>query len=96
MTKIFELSCRLGVESLQKFAYPNKTTSYSVFEFTSSHPDILQLVETRIGINGGEKETIRVRIPARNQHGNAIVYVFSVDQDEKVFECMQFKIKYGD
>lgn len=44
VTKIFEVSCKLGVESIQKFVYNNKSNSYAVFELTSSHPDIVQVM----------------------------------------------------
>ena len=44
VTKIFEVTCKLGVESIQKFVYNNKSNSYAMFEFTSSHPDILQVL----------------------------------------------------
>jgi len=43
VTKIFEVTCKIGVESVQKFVYNNRSNSYAVFEFTSSHPDIVQV-----------------------------------------------------
>jgi len=44
VTKLFEITCKVGVESTQKFVYNNKSNSYAVFEFTSSHPDIVQVI----------------------------------------------------
>lgn len=44
VTKIFEMNCKVGQESIQKFVYSNKSNSYAVFEFTSSHPDIIQVM----------------------------------------------------
>jgi len=55
----------------------------------------MKLIESRVAINGGERETIRIRIPARHQLGQATVHIFAVDQDEKIFDCLQFKIKYS-
>ena len=43
VNKIFEISSKIGVETVQKFVYQNRSTSWSVFEFQSSHPDILQV-----------------------------------------------------
>lgn len=43
VTKIFEMNCKIGVECIQKFVYNNKSNSYAIFSFTSSHPDIVQV-----------------------------------------------------
>ena len=53
------------------------------------------MIESKVAINGGDRETIRIRIPARHQLGQATVHIFAVDQDEKIFDCLQFKIRYA-
>lgn len=44
VTKIFELKVRVGQESTQRFAYENRSSNWCLFEFVSSHPDILQVI----------------------------------------------------
>ena len=44
ITKVFEVKCRIGQDTTQRFAYENKSASWCLFEFVSSHPNILQVL----------------------------------------------------
>lgn len=43
VTRKYELTVRCGMESNQKFVYENRSPSFCIFEFVSSHPQILQV-----------------------------------------------------
>ena len=49
ITKVFEVQCRIGQETTQRFAYENKSASWCLFEFVSSHPSILQVTNIKLG-----------------------------------------------
>ena len=43
VTKIFEVTAKCGQESVQKFVYQNRASALTIYEFTCSHPDVLQV-----------------------------------------------------
>ncbi len=51
-------------------------------------------MEPRVQINGGERESIKIKIPPKFDQGLAEVFVFANDQDEEISDCLLFKIKY--
>jgi len=44
VTRKYELTVRCGLDSHQKFIYENRSPSFCIYEFVSSHPDILQVI----------------------------------------------------
>jgi len=50
VTRKYEITVRCGMDSNQKFIYENRTTSFCIFEFVSSHPDIIQVMNLLSGI----------------------------------------------
>ena len=51
-------------------------------------------MDPRVPIGGGVKEGIRVKLKSNEKRGAAEVLVFANDQEERVFECMLFRISY--
>jgi len=94
VTRKYEITVRCGMDSNQKFIYENRTTSFCIFEFVSSHPDILQPIEKNVAIDGGSKENVRIRIQGRDEPSIAEVCLFASDTEERIFECLLFQIRY--
>jgi len=51
ISKRYELVVRCGSDVTQKFIYENRSPSFGLFEFVSSHPDILQVSTIRNVVN---------------------------------------------
>jgi len=94
VTKTMEVSCKINMESAQRFVYENRSTKWALFEFMSSTPEILELVEKSLPLNPGEKANVRMKLAKRDTPGVAEVCVHVADVEEKIFDCILFKIKY--
>jgi len=94
VSNLFQLKCKVGVESNQRVKYTNKSALPSVFEFISSNPDILVVREPEIYIDGNDQDFIRVHLPGQSQPGNAEAFVFASDKEGNIFEALMFKINY--
>eukprot|EP00828_Plagiopyla_frontata_P035682 TRINITY_DN4727_c0_g3_i2.p1 TRINITY_DN4727_c0_g3~~TRINITY_DN4727_c0_g3_i2.p1 ORF type:complete len:171 (+),score=27.48 TRINITY_DN4727_c0_g3_i2:89-601(+) len=94
VTTTFEVPVKVGVDSVQKFIYYNKTNYQSNFQFTSQAPQLLEIKDQKIGIKAGGRETIRFKVTGQQEEGTTNVFVFASDEDEKIFQCLLFKISY--
>ena len=52
------------------------------------------MIDRQMALQAGEKKAIRVEIMPVPGPGETEVSIFASDQEESLFECMMFKIKY--
>jgi nephrocystin-4 len=95
VTKIISLDCKIGLETQPRFIYENRSAKWAMFEFVSSNPEILDIFEKSVPCNPGDRVNVRLRMAKRDTPGTAEVCVYASDVEEKIFDCILFKIKYG-
>lgn len=66
-----------------------------MFHFRSSNPQVLDIKEPRIPLEGGAKGYLPVLITPPSVPSIAEVSVFANDSEENIFECMLFKIDFS-
>mmetsp|Transcript_20156 Transcript_20156/g.20185 ORF Transcript_20156/g.20185 Transcript_20156/m.20185 type:complete len:414 (+) Transcript_20156:475-1716(+) len=94
ITQIYEVKCKLGQPTDKRVLFVNRSQSWAIFHFRSSHPNVLEIKEPRISLEGGAKGYLWVHAPATSQPNPAEVCVFATDSEENIFECLLFKIDY--
>ncbi|EAR93704.2 nephronophthisis protein, putative (macronuclear) [Tetrahymena thermophila SB210] len=93
--KVFELTATALKESIQVFEYRNKSQKTKTFQFLSSDPSILEVLDPSKQILGNSGEEIAVRVvPREYKAPEAQVIIFASDYDETVFDTMKFRIRY--
>mmetsp|Transcript_38763 Transcript_38763/g.34457 ORF Transcript_38763/g.34457 Transcript_38763/m.34457 type:complete len:171 (-) Transcript_38763:191-703(-) len=91
VTHKYEIEVKCGYESQpSKVLFENRSTSFCLFEFVSSHPELLQPIEKTVPFEGGEKKNIKVRVTGRKEPGIAEVCLYASDTEEKVANCLLF------
>eukprot|EP00825_Cyclidium_porcatum_P010723 TRINITY_DN15493_c0_g1_i1.p1 TRINITY_DN15493_c0_g1~~TRINITY_DN15493_c0_g1_i1.p1 ORF type:complete len:385 (+),score=63.64 TRINITY_DN15493_c0_g1_i1:1953-3107(+) len=95
VSKMYDIKCEVNQDSIQKFYYSNRSTDSDIFKFESSDPSILRIIDEKLQLDKGGKEAVRVQINKRQQPSNCEVFVFISNQDQQIFDCVLFKIKYG-
>ena len=91
---VYEIKAKVGQDSTKKIVFMNRSQSWAMFHFRSSHPNVLEVREPRMGLEGGAKGYLPVYIPAVHQPSLAEVCVFASDTEENIFEVIMFKIEY--
>ena len=79
---------------IQRFIYNNEAQSSSQYEIISQHPNVLKILDPKIVIKAKHREHIRIKIPKVLKPGPADVRVFICDKDEKIFDCILFRITF--
>ncbi|KRX06407.1 hypothetical protein PPERSA_05020 [Pseudocohnilembus persalinus] len=94
ISKKFLLECKVGVDEVHKFVYYNRAPNYYIYSFESSDPEIMEVLDSKVGIEKGQKEQIKIKFHKRDSPGIAEVYVFAQDENERNFEVLLFQVKY--
>ena len=94
ISQVYEISVPVGVSTDKRVTYVNRSQTWAVFHFRSSHPAVLELPEPRLALEGGAKGYLVVRVHPVTVPGQAEVCVFAADSEENSFEVILFKLKY--
>jgi len=91
---VINFEAKTGIEALPRFMYENRSTKWAMFEFISSNPEILDVVEKSMPGYPGERINVRLKLAKKDVPGTSEVCIYASDSEEKIFDCYLFKIKY--
>lgn len=90
----FDITCPAGRRSYQSFVFVNPLNEFALFEFTSSHPEIMVIRTKQMSFEGKEKKYIKLMFSAQAKTGEDEVLLYVNDDKGKVSQCDLFKILY--
>lgn len=94
VAQVYQVQCSAGTPSDKKVTYVNRTSAWALFNFRSSHPDLLQIRDPRLALDPGAQGFLSIHFAPRTEPGVAEICVFASDSDEGVFETLLFKVEY--
>ena len=90
----YNVTAPLGEASQSEFEYKNTSVQPKACEFSTSHPDIFNILEKNCTLKPGEKTVIPVLIKPMDKPTELQILVFAYDTVSNKHEAISFSISY--
>ena len=94
ISKKHEVTVKCNHSSVQCLDFANRLNMKTVYEFSSSRPDLVTLKTDAISFESKESKLVDLYFLPQPKYGTCDIYLYVNDIEWNVVECYQLKVTY--
>ncbi len=94
ITLKYNIRAPIGEVSQTEFAYQNSSLQEHTYEFSTSHPEVVNLPQSTMTLKPGEKTSVPMVLKAMDKPRQAQLLIFAVQVEGGTHEALLFTISY--